>query len=152
MQGIAGGAAQFPVHRNQVLHATDLARNNYLAGLHAHRLRQLGGAHGRTDQRLVHHLLHAQWHGKLGIAVHQTGQQFLVKAAPIHANAHWLVPTQRSLDHLAELAVFFITLAHVTGVDAVFRQGLRTVGIVGQQAMAIEMKVANQWHRHAHTI
>ena len=152
MQGIAGGAAQFAVHRNQVLDATDLAGNNDLAGLHAHGLRQFGRAHSRTDQRLVHHLLHTQRLSQLGVGVHQTGEQFLVQAAPVHADAHRFVPAQRGFDHLAKLAVFFVALAHVAGVNAVFGQGLRAVGKVGEQAVAVEMEIAHQRHRHAHAV
>ena len=87
-----------------------------------------------------------------GIGVHQASEQLLVHAAPIHANAHGFVITDSRLDHLAKLLVVFVTLAHITGIDAVFRQGLGALWIVGQQTVAVVMEVTDQRDMDVHAV
>ena len=63
--------------------------------------------------------------GPARVLVHQLGEQLLVEAAPVDADAHRLVVARRRLDHLRELAVVLVALADVARVDAVLRQRLR---------------------------
>ena len=45
-----------------------------------------------------------------------------------------------------------MAFAHIAGVDAVFRQRLGAGGHIGQQAVAVVMKVTDQRHIHAHFV
>jgi hypothetical protein len=90
--------------------------------------------------------------GALAVDVHQDGEQFLVEAAPVHADAHRLVPAHGRVDHLAELLVLLVALAHVAGVDAVLAQRLGAGRIVGEQAVAVVVEVADQRHVDAHAV
>ena len=56
------------------------------------------------------------------------------------------------LDHLRELAVVLVALADVAGVDAVLGQRLGAGRIVGQQAVAVVVEVADQRHVDAHAV
>jgi hypothetical protein len=76
----------------------------------------------------------------------------LVKATPVHANANRLIETHGRFDHLTELQIALVALAHVAGVDAVFGQRLGTRWVVGQQAVAVVMEVADQGHIDAHFV
>ena len=152
VQGVVAAARQFAVHRNQVLHAADFARQQNVLALQAQLLGALGGGDGGGDERLVHHLARVPGRGALGVGVHQLRQQLLVKAAPVHANAHGLVVARSDLNHLRELAVFFLALADVARVDAVLGERLGTGGKVTQQAVAVVVKVAHQGHGDAHAV
>ena len=96
--------------------------------------------------------LASQGSARAAVDVHQAGQQFLVEAAPVDADAHRLVPAHGGLDHLAELAVALVALAHVAGVDAVLGQRLGAGRIVGEQAVAVVVEVADQRHVDAHAV
>ena len=86
------------------------------------------------------------------VLVHQAGQQLLVQAAPVDADANRLVPAHRGLDHLAELAVALVALADIAGVDPVLGQRLRAFRVVRQQAMAVVVEVADQRNVDAHAV
>ncbi len=88
----------------------------------------------------------------LGVLVHQAGEQVLVQAAPVHANANGFVVPGRDVHHLAKLAVALVAPAHVAGVDAVFGQRLGAGRVVAQQAVAVVVKVADQRHVNAHAV
>jgi hypothetical protein len=57
-----------------------------------------------------------------------------------------LVQARRHFDHLRELAVLLVALAHVAGVDAVLAERLGHGRMVGQQAVAVVVEVADQRH------
>ena len=107
---------------------------------------------GRDNDRLAHDVHRVPGFGARRVLVHQPGQEVLVEAPPVDADAHRFVPAQCGFDHLAKLAVFFVALANVARVDAVLGERLCAVGIVGQQTVAVEVKVANQGHSNAHAI
>ena len=152
MQGIVATLCQCAIDGNQVLHAADLARQQNLPFRHAQFCCAVGRADGRSNQRLVHDLLGAPGRAACVIGIHQVGQQILVEAAPIDANAHRFVPTQGGLNHLGKLLVFLVAFAHVAGIDAVFGQSLGAIGKFRQQPVAVVMKVANQRHGNAHAV
>ena len=119
---------------------------------HAHFLRQSSRLEGRSDHGLVHHLFGIPGLGARAVDVHQTGEQLLVQAAPVDANAHRFVPAHGRFNHLAELAVVFVALANIAGVDTVFGQRLRAARVVRQQAVTVVMKVTDQRYVDAHAI
>ena len=106
----------------------------------------------RQDDRPVHDLPRLLRLGELGVLVHQLGEQLLVEAAPVDADAHRLGVLRRHLDHLGELAVVLVALADVARVDAVLRQRLGAGRIVGEQAVAVVVEVADQRHVDVHPV
>ena len=87
-----------------------------------------------------------------GVFVHELGQEVLVQAAPVDADAHWFRVAQRHLDHGRELFIALVAKAHVAGVDAVLVQGLGARRVPGQECMAVIMKVADQGDLDAHSL
>ena len=149
---MTGALGQFAVHGDQILHTADFARQGDLPMRHAHFLRQSSGLERRSDHGLVHHLFGIPGLGACAVQVHQTGEQLLVQAAPVNADTHGLVPAHGRFNHQTELAVVLVALADIAGVDAVFGQCLRAARVVGQQTVAVVMKVADQRHVDAHAI
>ena len=152
VQGVGGAFGQLTVHRDKVLHAADLARQDDLLMGHAHVLRQRGRFERRGDQRFVHHLFGVPGRAAGTVDVHQAGQQFLVQATPVDADANGLFPSNGRFDHLAELPVVLVALANIAGVNAVLGQRLGAGREVGQQAVAVVMKIADQRHVDAHAV
>ena len=94
----------------------------------------------------------AGWHGRLrlGILIHQFGEQGLVQRSPVHTDAHGGVVGNRDLDHLREIAVLLFLEADIAGIDAVFVQRPGAIRILGEQQVAIVVKVPHQRHGHVH--
>src|SRR5690625_1306005 len=55
-------------------------------------------------------------------------------------------------DHLSEIIFAMATTSECSGVNSVFRQRLGALGVLAQQAMSVEMKIAHQRRRKTHTI
>ena len=119
MQGIVAPLCQLAVDRDQILHTTDLAGQDDLIAVHAHFLRTAGRIQGGRDQRFIHDRFSIPRHRAAAVFVHQAGQQLLVQAAPVHADAHGLVPAQGGFNHLPKLFVVLVTFAHIARIDAV---------------------------------
>ena len=149
---MVGAAGEFAVDGDQILHAAHLAAEDDLLAGQAQSLSEFGGFQRGSDQRLVHDLFGIPGGSARSVLVHQAGQQFLVQAAPVHAYAYRFVVANGGFNHLGKLFVVLVAFAHVAGVDAVFGQGLGAVGKLGQQPVAVVMKVANEWHMHAHFV
>ena len=152
MKDVIGALGQLAVDRNEVLDAADLAGQDDLFTAQTHFFSTFGRINGRGNQRFVHDLLSLPRRGACIVFVHQAGQQLLVQAAPVDADAHGLVPAHGGFDHQAKLGVALIALADIAGVDTVLGQGLRAVRVIGQQAVAVVMKVADQRHVNAHAV
>ena len=45
-----------------------------------------------------------------------------------------------------------VTLAHITGINAVFGQSLGASWVVGEQAMPVVVKISDQGHINAHPV
>ena len=80
------------------------------------------------------------------VLVHQPGQQLLVEAAPVDADAHRLGVLQRQLDDGRELPVALVLEADVAGIDAPLGERLGAGGVLGQQRVAVVVEVADQGH------
>jgi hypothetical protein len=87
---------------------------------------------------------------RFGVFVHDAGQQRLVEAAPVHADADRLVVPAGDLDQLRELLVAPRALADVAGIDAQLGQCLRASRMLGEQLVAVEMEIADQRHIDIH--
>ena len=88
--------------------------------------------------------------GDLRVVVHHAGEQLLIEAAPVHADAHGLAVLQRDLDNVGELLVALVAEADIAGIDAVFRERLGASRVRRQQLVADIMEIADKRHIHAH--
>jgi hypothetical protein len=150
VQRIVAERRQLAVHAHQVLHAADLAREDDAVVRQPARLGEGGGAHGAFRHRVHHHFLGVLAHrfGKERVGVHHLREQRLVQRAPVHPDAHRLAELDGALDDGPEVLVVALG-AHVAGVDAVLGQRPCGVGILGQQLVAVVVKVAHDGHVHA---
>jgi hypothetical protein len=80
----------------------------------------------------------------LGVLVHHARQQFLVQAAPVDADAHRLAVSRGGLDQGGELLVLLGAAPHVARVDAQLGQRLGAFRHGLDEAVAVEMEVADQ--------
>ena len=71
-------------------------------------------------------------------------KHFLIERAPVGANAHGLVMFDRQFDNGAELLVLLFLETDISGIDAIFGEGFRASGMIGEQFVADIMKIANQ--------
>ena len=108
-----------------------------------------GVVQGRLDQGPAHDLAGFQRFGPGRVLVHHPTQQFLVQAAPVDADAHRFVVAAGQFDDGGELIVAAGTAADVAGIDAQLGQRLGAFGIPAQQAMAVEVEIADQRHLDA---
>ena len=74
------------------------------------------------------------------------GGQFLVQAAPVHADADRLVILDSLFNQDRKLAVAFPAESHVARINAVLGQGLGAVGVFRQQLVAVIVEIADQGH------
>ena len=112
----------------------------------------LGTLQRRTHKSLAHYSLSVPGLGPGGVFIHKARQQFLVKAAPVHTNTNGPVKPQGRLNHGPKLAVALGATAHIAWVNSVLRKRGGTLRHLGQELMAIEMKVAHQGNGAAHFV
>ena len=146
VQWIVAARGEVAVHGEQVLHAADLGRQDDAFARQADAHGQRRAFQRRAHDGLAHHLLRAGRLGQRVVLVHQSRQQLLVEAAPVHADAHRLVALAGDLDHLGKLRVALGAAPHIAGIDAVLVQRVGAVRMFAQQLVAIEMEVADQRH------
>ena len=101
---------------------------------------------------MAHHLGGVERLRSTRIFIHYSRQQILVEAAPVDADAHRLVVLAGQLDHLRELLVLFLAETDVTRVDAVLGQRLGAGRVLGQQTVAVVVKIADQRHVAVHPV
>ncbi len=125
MQRQLGAGGEHGVDGDQILHRRHLGRQHDLVGTkpELHRAR-------RADQRrlhdgLMHHVPRVLGLGQRRVLVHQAGEQVLIEAAPVDADAHRLAVAHRDLDDLGELPVALVLEADIAGIDAVFGEAQR---------------------------
>jgi hypothetical protein len=82
------------------------------------------------------------------VVIHHLGQQGLIERSPVHADPNRLSVLQRDLDDRAEVLVGALA-AHVTGIDAVLREGLGAGGVLGEKQVAVVVKIPNDRDRDA---
>ena len=104
------------------------------------------------DQRVARHFAHILGLRQARILVHHAHHQILIEAAPVHADAHRLAVAHGNCDHDRERILVAAAAPDIAGIDAVFRQRLRAIGKLGQQAMSVVMEIADQRHIATHAI
>ena len=144
MQRVVAAPRELAVDRDQVLHARHLARQHDPVAREADPLGEPGALQRRPDERLARDADRVERGRRARVLVHQRGQQLLVEAAPVDADAHRLAELDRALDHHGELRVVLRAAADVARVDPVFRERLRARGVLREQLVAVEMEVADQ--------
>ena len=106
----------------------------------------------RGDHRAAHHHVGVFRLRQTRVVVHHAHGQRLVEAAPVHADAHRLVVAAGHLDQGGKLLVTLVAAPDVAGIDAQLGQRLGALGHLGQQLVAVEMKVADQRHPAAQRV
>ncbi len=152
VQRVIAATAQIAVNRDQILHTAHLGRENDPVVSHPELLRAPPAFQCREHDGVAHDLLRAQRLRARGILIHQPREQVLVEAAPVDADTDRLAVAAGHLDHLRELRVALAAAPDVAWVDAVLGQRLGAARVLAQQLVAIEMKVADQRHRHSELI
>src|SRR5439155_23593250 len=104
--------------------------------------RQLRRAHRALDHGIHGHIARVARLGEHRVRIHHLGEELLIEAPPVHADADWFPLVDRDLDDGAEVVVAAFG-PDVARVDAVFRQRPRALGILGQQQVAVVVKVAD---------
>ncbi|KAG0935462.1 hypothetical protein G6F31_015921 [Rhizopus arrhizus] len=117
VQGVVATGGQVAVDRDQVLDVADLARQDDGVAPQAELFGALRVGDGRHDQRVAHHGLGLPGLRATAVFVHLARHQFVVQAAPVHADTHGLVVAAGHFDHLREIVVAPLAAAHVAGVD-----------------------------------
>jgi hypothetical protein len=151
VQRVVATRGQRAVDRHQVLHAADLAGQMIWSGIQP----ELGAlsAESSADCTSASYITcRVPGLGARRRSRPSAGQQLLVEAAPVDADAHRLVQPRRNLDHLRELAVPLVALADVAGVDAVLGQRLGAGRESRSAAVPVVVEVADQRHVDAHAV
>ena len=91
VQRVVAATRQRAIDVDQVAHAADLGAEDDAVVRQTGRLGQLGGAQGRLQHGLDHHLARLDRCRRARVGVHQLGQQVLIERAPVDADAHRLV-------------------------------------------------------------
>ena len=146
VQRVIGAPRQLAIDGDEVLHARHLARQDDPVAGQPDLLGPGGGFERRSHHRMAHDRGRVERLGTLAVLVHDARQQVLVEAAPVDPDAHRLVVPAGQFDHLGELLVLFPAEADVARVDAVLGQCFGAGRVVGQQAMAVVMEIADQRH------
>ena len=80
---------------------------------------------------------------RAGVLVHHSGEQRLVKGAPIDADTDRLLIFDRALDHDLEVVVVFLADGGVAGVDAVLGEGAGGGGELLEQQVAVVVEITD---------
>ena len=152
MQRVVGSARKPGVDLDQVLHITNLARQNNSVSVHTELLCAFRTQQRARHQCLTHHLSGVQGLGTVGIVVHHARQQSTVQTTPVDTDTDRLVILDGFFDHGRVLTVSLVAKTHVSWIDTVFRQRTGTIRIVLQQTVTVVVKVAHQWYVAADSI
>ncbi len=80
----------------------------------------------------------------VGIFLHLAHDQLLIERAAIDADAHGLGVIAGDGADGGELLVAALAGADVAGIDAVFVESASAIGILGQQDVAVVVKIADE--------
>ena len=106
-------------------------------------MRELGRLQRRKHHALVDDLLGGLAEVLVRVLLHAEHHELLIERAAIHADAHRLAIVARDFADRGELLVAPLAVADVAGIDAVFVERLRAIGIFRQEDVAVVMKIAD---------
>ena len=98
MQRIVAACRQILINRDQVLNVGNLGGKDDLVTPHAQLFGAAGAQKRRLDDRLALHRRRRNRRCRLGVFVHQPGQQFLVERPPVHPDPHRLAISVGDVD------------------------------------------------------
>ena len=149
VQRVVAARGEVAIDGDEILHAAHFRGENDPVAREADVHGPLRAFERREGDGRAHHLLRRHRLRAGGVLVHQTRQQILVEAAPVHADAHRLVVAAGVSIISANCGITLAATADVARVDAVLREGLGTGGMLAQQLVTVEMEVADERHRDA---
>ena len=103
MQRVIGALCKHCVNGNQILHLTNLGRQDDLVAAKADFFCKICRNQRRLNNGFTHDFLRAQRRTLSLIAIHQRGQQFLIERSPVNADTDRLVITDRHFNDIGEL-------------------------------------------------
>ena len=144
MQRVVAARREIAIDGDQILHAADLARDDD-AIVRPSPSSSARSADSSAETTSASRMTSFASSGcaRLRVLVHQARQQILIEAAPVHADAHRLGVAAGDFDHFGELRIALAAATDVAGIDAVLRQRLGAGRMRLEQAVAVEMKVAD---------
>ncbi len=149
MERVVARGPDHPVHGHEISYVAHLGREDDGVVRLAEALGQLGRAERALAHRFEHDLAVGARLGAAGVLVHQPRQERAVQRAPVDADPHRLPVSDRHLDHAAEVLVVFLADPDVAGVDAVLVEIASAGRELGEQRVAVVVKVAHDRRRHA---
>ena len=152
MQGVIAARRKFTVDRDQILHPAHLARQHDPLARESQAFSLARAVECRGDQRFARdHRCRGRFR-EPRILIHHARQQLRIEAAPVDADAHRLPVAARELDHRRELVLALRAATDVARIDAQLRQRLRARRVLGEQPVAVEVKIPYQRHIDAHPV
>ena len=94
----------------------------------------------------MHHGARVLGLGRSRILIHEPGQEILVEASPIDADADGFAVAKREVDDRRELLVALVLEPDIAGIDTVFGERLGAGRMLGKQRVAIIVEVADERH------
>ncbi len=147
VERVVGAGRQAPVDVDQVLHARDLRRQDDPVVAEPGRLGQLGRADRALHDRVQHHVARVARLRELRVGVHHLGQEVLVQAAPVDADADRLAVVDGDPDDRREVLVAVLG-ADVAGVDPVLGERPGAGRVLREEEVAVVVEVADDRHVH----
>ena len=143
MQRLLGLARKVAIHLDQILRLGNFAGNNDLVVAQAALEREFGGFDRGQHHAVVDDFFGVEAQVAVGVLLHLAHHQLLIERAAIDADAHRLAVVHGDFADRGKLLVAPRARAHVAGIDAVFVQRPRAIGIFRQQHVAVVMKIAD---------
>ena len=143
---------KFAVGRDHLAQARDLARNDYPVRAQAETDRLIAAPQRALDEGFLLDIIPVQRFGPTRIGVHLFDQQLLIEAPGVHPDPDGLPEVPGDLDERSEILVATVAATHIARVDTELSKGGCAIGVVVQQTMADEVKVADQRYEVAAVI
>ena len=152
MQGVGAAVCKHVVDADQILQGRYFCRDDDAISTETQLLRTRSRAQSGLDNGFVQHRTRAFRCRRRGILIHQVGEQFLIEAAPIDADADRLAPLQRHLNDGRKLRIALVLEADVAGIDPILVERLRAGRIFRQQLVADIVEISHDRHLDAHAV
>ena len=139
-----GALGELTVHGDQMAGGRTLARDDDPIGAHPALEGHVRGLERRQDHTFVQDLLGGLAQGLVGVFGHLLVDKVRVERPGVDADADRLVVFDGDPADGVEVGVAAAAAADVARIDAVLVQGLRTLGVIGKEAVAVIVKIADQ--------
>ena len=143
MEREIGFRREAAVNRDQIADPGNLRREHDPVVRLAELLGERRGADRALEHRFESDLLRLERLGAARVRIHQLGQKLPVERAPVHPDPDRLRVLHRHLDDAPEVRVTPRPGPDVPGVDPVFVEGTRALGVVVEQDVSAEVKISD---------